>query len=641
MVFGNMGEDSGTGVCFTRDPNTGEDIFYGDLLMNAQGEDVVAGIRTPLHLNDLEENMPDVYSQLLDVREKLEKHYRDMQDIEFTIENGKLYILQTRSGKRSPKAAFQMAVDMVNEKLISREEALLRITDNEIEGLFYPIIDPNIPADEIKKKLFAVGIDAVPGAASGYVVLTAKDAEEGAAQGKPVILVRKETNPEDVGGMHAAKGILTATGGKTSHAAVVARGWGKCCVVGCEDLSIDYDANTISVGKTVIKKGDEITLNGSTGEVFMSALPLIKPVLPESYKTLMNWADEVRTMKVRTNVDTPYDAENAVLMGAEGIGLCRTEHMFFDTDERRFAIQKMIIAEDQGSRKTALSELLPFQKRDFIGIFRAMAGMPVTIRLLDPPLHEFVPHNEDDQKQLARALGLPFHQVKRRVDRLHEANPMLGHRGCRLCITYPEILEMQVRAIMEAACECKKKDIQVFPEIMHPLIIDSRELEILVGLTRRVAEEVMKEQDVKVDYLVGTMIEVPRAALLADSIARVAEFFSFGTNDLTQMTLGMSRDDAGRFLPDYVDEKKTGILKDDPFQSLDQNGVGLLIKWAIEKGRQARKGLKIGICGEHGGDPRSVEFCYRNNFDYVSCSPFRVPIARLAAAHAAIKWPKQ
>jgi pyruvate,orthophosphate dikinase len=641
MVFGNMGEDSGTGVCFTRDPNTGEDIFYGDLLMNAQGEDVVAGIRTPLHLNDLEERMPDVYSQLLEVREKLEKHYRDMQDIEFTIENGKLYILQTRSGKRSPKAAFQMAVDMVDENLISKEEALLRITDNEIEGLFYPIIDPGIPADELKKKLFAVGIDAVPGAASGHVVLTAKDAEECAAQGKPVILVRKETNPEDVGGMHAAKGILTAAGGKTSHAAVVARGWGKCCVVGCEDLSIDYDANTISVGKTVIKKGDDITINGSTGEVFMSALPLIKPVMPESYKTLMKWADEVRTLKVRTNVDTPYDAENAVLMGAEGIGLCRTEHMFFDTDERRFAIQKMIIAEDQGSRKTALSELLPFQKRDFIGIFRAMAGMPVTIRLLDPPLHEFVPHDEDDQKHLARALGLPFHQVKRRIDRLHEANPMLGHRGCRLCITYPEILEMQVRAIMEAACECKKKDMQVFPEIMHPLIIDSKELEILVDTTRRVAEEVMKEQGSRVEYLVGTMIEVPRAALLADSIARVAEFFSFGTNDLTQMTLGMSRDDAGRFLPDYVDEKKTGILKDDPFQSLDQNGVGLLMKWAIEKGRQARKGLKIGICGEHGGDPRSVEFCHRNKFDYVSCSPFRVPIARLAAAHAAIKWPKQ
>ncbi len=641
MVFGNMGDDSGTGVCFTRDPNTGEDIFYGDILMNAQGEDVVAGIRTPMHLKDLEERMPDVYAQLCDVRGKLEKHYKDMQDIEFTIEHGKLYILQTRSGKRSPRAAFQIAVDMVNEKLITREEALLRITGNDIEGLFYPVIDPGIPPDELKKELFAVGIDAVPGAASGHVVLTARDAEQWAAEGKQVILVRKETNPEDVGGMHAAKGILTAKGGKTSHAAVVARGWGKCCIVGCEDLSVDYDANTISVGKTVINKGDEITINGSTGEVFKSALPLIKPVLPESYNTLLKWADEVRTLKVRTNVDTPYDAENAIGMGAEGIGLCRTEHMFFDTEERRFAIQKMIIAEDESTRRAALSELLPFQRKDFLGIFRAMDGKPVTIRLLDPPLHEFVPHNEDEQKHLARALGVPFHQVKRSVDRLYEANPMLGHRGCRLCITYPEILEMQVRAIMEAACECKKKEIQVFPEIMHPLIIDSKELEILANTTRRVAEEVMKNQGVKVDYLVGTMIEVPRAALLADSIAKVAEFFSFGTNDLTQMTLGMSRDDAGRFLPDYVDEKKTGILTDDPFQSLDQDGVGLLIKWAIDKGRQTRKGLKVGICGEHGGDPRSVEFCHRNNFDYVSCSPFRVPIARLAAAQAAIKWPKK
>ena len=641
MVFGNMGEGSGTGVCFTRDPNTGEDIFYGDILMNAQGEDVVAGIRTPIHLKDLKKSMPDIYAQLSDVRVKLEKHYRDMQDIEFTFEHGKLYILQTRSGKRSPKAAFQMAVDMVDEKLITRDEALLRITGNDIEGLFYPVIDPGIDPDDLKKKLFAVGIDAVPGAASGQVVLTAKDAEQCAAEGKQAILVRKETNPEDVGGMHAAKGILTAKGGKTSHAAVVARGWGKCCVVGCEDLSVDYETNTISVGETVIKKGDEITINGSTGEVFKSALPLIKPVMPGSYKTIMKWADEVRTLKVRTNVDTPYDAENAVLMGAEGIGLCRTEHMFFDTEERRFAIQKMILADNLASRREALSELLPFQKKDFIGIFRAMDGKPVTIRLLDPPLHEFLPHKEDEQKQLARALGVPFHKVKRRVDRLYEANPMLGHRGCRLCITYPEILEMQVRAIMEAACECKKKKMRVYPEIMHPLIIDSKELELLTNATRRVAEEVMAEKQVTVKYLVGTMIEVPRAALLADSIAKVAEFFSFGTNDLTQMTLGMSRDDAGRFLPDYVDEKKTGILKDDPFLSLDQAGVGLLIKWAIEKGRQTRKGLKIGICGEHGGDPPSVEFCHSNDFDYVSCSPFRVPIARIAAAHAALKWPKK
>ena len=637
MVFGNMGENSGTGVCFTRDPNTGEKIFYGDALMNAQGEDVVAGIRTPIHLGDLKHIMPDVYKQLDKVRAKLEKHNKDMQDIEFTIEEGKLYILQTRSGKRSPNAAFKMAVDMVKEGLITKNEALLRISTQDIERLFYPVIDPKIDLSELKAKLFATGIAAVPGAASGSVVMNAKDAEDWAVKGKNVILVRKETSPEDVGGMHAAKGILTARGGKTSHAAVVARGWGKCCIVGCEDLSIDYHEKTITVGKTVIKEGDEITINGSTGEVFKTALPLIKPEFPQAYKTLMTWADKVRRLKVRTNVDTPYDAENAIRFGAEGIGLCRTEHMFFDTDERRLAIQKMIVAEDVEARKSALEELLPFQKRDFVGIFRAMTGKPVTIRLLDPPLHEFVPHGENEQKHLAQALGLPFHVVKRKIDKLHEANPMLGHRGCRLCITYPEILRMQVSAIMEAACECKKKGIKVFPEIMHPLVIDSKELEILAAMTREVAEDVMKRQGVKVEYLVGTMIEVPRAALLADKIAGVAEFFSFGTNDLTQMTLGMSRDDAGRFLPDYVDEKKSGILKEDPFQSLDMDGVGKLIQTAIALGRAARPKLKIGICGEHGGDPATVEFCHNNGFDYVSCSPFRVPIARLAAAQAALK----
>ncbi|MBI5598295.1 MAG: pyruvate, phosphate dikinase [Deltaproteobacteria bacterium] len=641
MVFGNMGKDSGTGVCFTRDPNSGKNTFYGDVLMNAQGEDVVAGIRTPIHLGDLKKKMPVIYRQLVGVREKLERHYRDMQDIEFTVEEGKLYILQTRAGKRSPSASFQMASDMVKERLISKEDALLRIAPKDIEGLFYPVIDPGIPASELKEKFFSSGNPAVPGAAAGCVVLSAKDAEEWAARGKNVILVRKETNPEDVGGMHAAKGILTATGGKTSHAAVVARGWGKCCVVGCEDLVIDYGEKTVAVGRTVVREGDEITLNGSTGEVFRTALPLIKPEMPEAYKTVMKWADAARTLAVRTNVDTPYDAENAIRLGAEGIGLCRTEHMFFDTDERRLAIQKMIVADDVESRKKALAELLPFQKKDFIGIFRAMDGLPVTIRLLDPPLHEFVPHAEGEQKHLAQALGMSFHEVKRKIDRLHEANPMLGHRGCRLSITYPEILRMQVRAIMEAACECKKKGIRVFPEIMHPLVIDKKELDILASATRDVAEEVIKEQGVKVDFLVGTMIEVPRAALLADRIAVTAEFFSFGTNDLTQMTLGMSRDDAGRFLPDYVDEKKAGILKDDPFQSLDTEGVGLLIVDAIKKGRSTRKNLKIGICGEHGGDPATVEFCHLNGFDYVSCSPFRVPIARLAAAQAELKWPKR
>jgi len=639
MVFGNKGDNSGTGVCFTRDPNTGEDLFYGDMLMNAQGEDVVAGIRTPIHLDGLKKILPHVYGQLRDVRGKLERHYKDMQDIEFTIEEGKLYILQTRTGKRSPMAAFQIAVEMEKEKLISRDEAVMRVTERDIEGLFYPVIDPSIPEDELRRELFATGIGAVPGAATGSIVFSAKDAEDWAARGETTILVRQETSPEDVGGMHAAKGILTATGGKTSHAAVVARGWGKCCIVGCEDLSIDYNEKTVAVGDTVLREGDHITLNGSTGEVFKAALQLKKPELPGSYNTIMKWADEIRTLRVRTNVDTPYDAENAVRLGAEGIGLCRTEHMFFDTEERRIAIQRMIIAGDEETRKKALDDLLPFQRRDFVAILRAMEGRPVTIRLLDPPLHEFVPHAEGEQKRLASTLGVPFHEVKRRIERLHEANPMLGHRGSRLCITYPEILDMQVRAIIEAACECRKKKIKVLPEIMLPLIIDAKELKILADRARKVADDVMKKQKVKVSYLVGTMIEVPRAALLADQIAEVAEFFSFGTNDLTQMTLGMSRDDAGRFLPDYVDEKKTGILKADPFQSLDQDGVGLLIKIAIEKGRKAKPGLKIGICGEHGGDPASVEFCHLNGFDYVSCSPFRVPIARLSAAQAVLKHP--
>ena len=637
MVFGNKGDSSGTGVCFTRDPNTGENIFYGDLLMNAQGEDVVAGIRTPIHLSDLNKMMPKIYKQLCDVRTKLEKHYREMQDIEFTVEEGKLYILQCRSGKRSPTAAFRIAVDMVKEKLISKKEAILRITDKEIEGLFYPVIDPNISFSELEKYRFARGIDAVPGAACGKVVFTAKDAEAWAVRGEKVILVRKETSPEDVGGMHAAQGILTATGGKTSHAAVVARGWGKCCIVGCEELVIDYIHKTVVVGNKVLREGSEITINGSTGEVFQGSMNLIKPELPQAYYTLMKWADEVRRLHVRTNVDTPYDAENAIRLGAEGIGLCRTEHMFFDTDERRLAIQEMIVADDLATREIALAKLLPFQREDFKGIFKAMNGKPVTIRLIDPPLHEFVPHTEGEQRHLADKIGVPYEQVRRRVERLKEANPMLGHRGCRLCITYPEILEMQVRAIIEAACECVKEGIKVHPEIMHPLVIDGKELKILETKTREVAEKVIKEKAVKIKYLVGTMIEVPRAALLADKIADVAEFFSFGTNDLTQMTLGMSRDDAGRFLPDYVDEKKAGILKSDPFQSLDQEGVGMLIKIAIERGRKARRDLKIGICGEHGGDPATVEFCHRNGFNYVSCSPFRVPIARLAAAHAVLK----
>ena len=640
MVFGNKGETSGTGVCFTRDPNNGENTFYGDLLMNAQGEDVVAGIRTPIHLSELNIKMPRIYEQLCDVRLKLEKNYKDMQDIEFTVEEEKLYILQCRSGKRSPMAAFKIALDMVNEGLITREEALLRVSDKDIEGLFYPVIDPNISQDELEAKYLASGIDAVPGAAAGQIVFTAKDAEEWAVSGKKVILVRRETSPEDVGGMHAAQGILTATGGKTSHAAVVARGWGKCCIVGCDALYIDYIKKVMTIGDKEFKEGEEITINGSNGNIYQTSLSLIKPEFPDAYYTVMKWADEFRRLRVRTNADTPYDAQNGVRLGAEGIGLCRTEHMFFDTEERRLAIQEMIIADTVEHRKTALSKLLPFQREDFKGIFKAMDGKPVTIRLIDPPLHEFVPHTEHEQRQLADKIGVTYEHVSRRVERLHEANPMLGHRGCRLSISYPEILEMQVRAIIEAACECQGTGSKVFPEIMHPLVIDKKELKVLETKTREVAEAVIAEKGVKVEYLVGTMIEVPRAALLADRIAEVAEFFSFGTNDLTQLTLGMSRDDAGRFLPDYVDERKAGVFKADPFQSLDQDGVGMLIKMAAEKGRATRPKLKLGICGEHGGDPASVEFCHRNGLDYVSCSPFRVPIARLSAAQAAIKGKK-
>ncbi|MDD8012845.1 MAG: pyruvate, phosphate dikinase [Acidobacteriota bacterium] len=636
MVFGNMGAKSGTGVCFTRDPNSGENTFYGDYLVNAQGEDVVAGIRTPIKLSEFEKADPKSYKQLVDVRRILERHFKDMQDLEFTVEEGRLYMLQCRTGKRSPASSFRMAVDMVHEKLIRKEDAILRIKDKDIEGIFYPIIDPD-QKDEMKRNFLVSGIDAVPGAACGKVVFNAKDAESAAAKGEMVILVRKETSPEDVGGMHAAQGILTATGGKTSHAAVVARGWGKCCIVGCEKLNINYEKEELSVGDIVVKKGEEITLNGSTGQVYRGALRLIKPEPPASFKTLMSWVDKTRAIKVRTNADTPYDAAKAVELGAEGIGLCRTEHMFFDTEERRLAIQEMIVADTLPGRIEALARLLPFQKEDFKGIFKAMNGFPVTIRLIDPPLHEFVPHTEEKQIQLADKIGVPFEKVRLRVEQLHEANPMLGHRGCRLCITYPEILDMQVRAIIEAACECSAEGVHVFPEIMIPLTIDKKELQILENRTRQVADAIIREKKVKLKYLVGTMIEVPRAALLADQIAEVAEFFSFGTNDLTQMTMGISRDDAGKFLPDYVDEKKAGVFADDPFQSLDQAGVGMLVKMGIEKGRRTKPGLKIGICGEHGGEAKSVEFCCRAGMNYVSCSPFRVPIARLAAAQAEIK----
>ena len=644
MVFGNSGENSGTGVCFTRDPSTGEKIFYGDFLINAQGEDVVAGIRTPMHLAEMAKRMPKVYGQLEKVRVKLEKHYRDMQDLEFTVEDGKLYMLQTRTGKRSPAATFKIAVDLTGEGVISKEEALIRIKPEDVERLFYPVIDSSIPKADLAKRKIGSGINAVPGAAVGKAVFTAHEAEEWAARGERVILVRRETSPEDVGGMYVAQGILTATGGKTSHAAVVARGWGKCCVVGAEALDIDAAAKQIRVNGRVVKEGEWLTLDGNEGVVYTGETRLARPSPPESYATLMKWADQMRRLKVRTNADTPQDARKAREMGAQGIGLCRTEHMFFKdfehperSGDRQLAIQEMIVADSREARARALAKLLPFQRRDFIGIFEAMDGFPVTIRLLDPPLHEFVPHERAKQEELAKKIGVDPDVVTRRVEQLHEANPMLGHRGCRLSITYPEILEMQVRAIIEAAIDCQNRGIKVLPEIMHPLVLDKKELAILDTATRRVADELISASKVKLEYLVGTMIELPRAALLADQIAEIAEFFSFGTNDLTQTVMGLSRDDAGRFLPDYVDEKKAGIFAADPFQTLDQAGVGLLMRWGIERGRSTKPKLKIGICGEHGGDADSVKFCHSIGMDYVSASPFRVPIARLAAAQVVLE----
>ncbi len=667
MVFGNMGEDCGTGVCFTRDPSTGEPVFYGDMLINAQGEDVVAGIRTPMKLDELRTLMPDVYDQLEAVRTILEVHYREMQDLEFTIERGLLYMLQCRVGKRSPAAAFRIAVDqatkglmtaatarrLVNKKflpkkyaaaatkpVITKDEAIGRIVPADIERLFYPVLDPGIPPEQYKDQRVTVGIGAVPGAACGEIVFSTERAEVRAESGKSVILVRKETSPEDVGGMYVATGILTATGGKTSHAAVVARGWGKCCIVGCGTLFIDYEDKTLTVEGKVLREGDFITLDGNTGQVYEGHINLVRPEAPPEFKTLMGWCDKRRRMQVRTNADTPADSKRALELGAEGIGLCRTEHMFFDPSqpERINAMREMILAENSDDRRRALDKLLPFQRKDFEGIFRAMDGLPVTIRLLDPPLHEFLPQhdNVDGQQAIANELNVSIENIQQRVDQLHEANPMLGHRGCRLCITYPEILDMQVRAIMEAAVACTRNGIKVRPEIMIPLSIDPKELSILVDQTRTVADAILEAEKIKIPYLVGTMVETPRAALLAGGMAGAAEFFSFGTNDLTQMTMGLSRDDAGRFLPDYVDESKTGIFPDDPFQSLDVHGVGLLVRQAIEKGRAARPKLKLGICGEHGGDSASIRFCEQVGLDYVSCSPYRVPIARLAAAQATI-----
>lgn len=664
MVFGNMGDDSGTGVCFTRDPSTGENVFYGDLLINAQGEDVVAGIRTPLKLSDLESRTPDLYEQLCAMRAMLEIHYGEMQDLEFTFERGKMYMLQCRTGKRAPQAAYRIAVEQATQPLmrkaeatrlvkkgylpkkyhaaaskpvISKDDAIARITGEDIERLFYPIISSDVSGDDLARHTIARGINAVPGAACGQVVFSAKEAEEAAERGEDVILVRKETSPEDVGGMQAAKGILTQTGGKTSHAAVVARGWGKCCIVGCGSLEISYTRGEMRIGEHVIRAGDYLTLDGSSGDVYLGQLELVRPEPAEEFYTLMGWADRRRRLRVRTNADTPADSRKAVEMGAEGIGLCRTEHMFFATRERQLAFQEMIVAESEEKRRAALDKLLPYQRDDFIGIFEAMEGRPVTIRLLDPPLHEFVPKTREQAAELSAVSGVSTEAILARAEQLHETNPMLGHRGCRLCITYPEILEMQVRAIIEAAVSVKKRGNKVHPEIMIPLTIAEKELRILVDRTRQVADPIIAESGVKLKYLVGTMIETPRAALTAEEIAGVSEFFSFGTNDLTQMTMGLSRDDAGRFLPTYYDADQAAIFPDDPFQSLDQPGVGRLVAYAILHARTTRPKLKIGICGEHGGDPKSVIFCHNVGMDYVSCSPYRVPIARLAAAQAMIE----
>ncbi|MDR3450830.1 MAG: pyruvate, phosphate dikinase [Alphaproteobacteria bacterium] len=635
MVFGNRGDDCCTGVAFTRNPSTGENAFYGEYLVNAQGEDVVAGIRTPQELTikskneqgsklpAMEETMPQVFAQLNEVRLKLEKHYRDMQDIEFTVQQGKLYMLQTRTGKRTAAAALKIAVDMVAEGVIDKAEAVKRIDPKSLDQLLHPTLDP-----KAKKQVIVKGLPASPGAASGKVVFSADEAESMTAAGQKVILCRIETSPEDIHGMHAARGIVTSRGGMTSHAAVVARGMGRSCVAGAGDLHMDYAAKSMSVKGTTVKAGDIITIDGSTGEVMLGEIPTVQPELSGDFEKLMGWADSFRRLGVRANAETPLDARTARKFGAEGIGLCRTEHMFFDTD-RITSMREMIIADDVQGRKAALAKLEPMQKKDFIDLFTIMEGLPVTIRLLDPPLHEFLPQKDAEIEAVAKAAGVSADKVRKRISALHESNPMLGHRGCRLGISYPEIYEMQVRAIFAAAADMAKQGKKVIPEIMIPLIATKKELDILKAMTDRVASE----SGVK-DYLVGTMIELPRAALRAGEIAESAQFFSFGTNDLTQTTFGLSRDDAATFLPDYY---AAGVFEHDPFASLDQEGVGELVKIACERGRATRKDLKLGICGEHGGDSNSVKFFHRAGLDYVSCSPYRVPIARLAAAQAAIE----
>ncbi|WP_423601745.1 pyruvate, phosphate dikinase [Sphingomonas sp. MS122] len=641
MVFGNMGDTSATGVAFTRDPSTGENAYYGEFLINAQGEDVVAGIRTPQYLTktareaagakpaSMEEAMPETYAELARVFDLLERHYRDMQDIEFTVQQGKLWMLQTRSGKRTAKAALKIAVDMANEGLITREEAIARVDPAALDQLLHPTLDPDAPRDVLTK-----GLPASPGAASGKVVFDADAAERAAANGEAVILVRVETSPEDIHGMHAAKGILTARGGMTSHAAVVARGMGRPCVSGAGTLSIKGEEGVMRVGTREVKEGEIVTIDGSTGEVMVGEVPTIQPELAGDFGTLMEWADGVRRLKVRTNAETPLDCRTAREFGAEGIGLCRTEHMFFDA-ARITAVRQMILAADEKGRRAALDKLLPEQRKDFAEIFEVMAGLPCTIRLLDPPLHEFLPHEEAEFAEVAQAAGLDVETLRRRAAELHEFNPMLGHRGCRLGVTYPEIYEMQARAIFEAACEvAEKSGAAPVPEVMIPLVATKRELELMKAVVDKAAQAVFAEKGRTIDYLVGTMIELPRAALRAGEIAEAGAFFSFGTNDLTQTTLGVSRDDAGRFLTTYVEK---GIYARDPFVSIDVEGVGELIGLAAERGRATRPDIKLGICGEHGGDPASIAFCEATGLDYVSASPYRVPIARLAAAQAALK----
>jgi pyruvate,orthophosphate dikinase len=639
MVFGNMGEDCATGVAFTRDPSTGENAFYGEYLVNAQGEDVVAGIRTPQHLTvkgkeangstlpAMEEVMPAVFRQLVDIRRRLERHFRDVQDIEFTVQGGKLWMLQTRAGKRTAKAALKIACDMVKERLITREEAVARIEPGSLDQLLHPTLDPDAPRTTV-----ANGLPASPGAASGRVVFSADEAESLAGKGEAVILVRIETSPEDIHGMHAARGILTSRGGMTSHAAVVARGMGTPCVAGAGEIRIDYKLRTLTARGHTMAAGDVITIDGAAGEVMLGSVPTLEPALSGEFATLMGWVDRIRTLGVRANAETPQDARTAVRFGAEGIGLSRTEHMFFDAD-RIVAVREMILASDEKGRRAALDKILPMQRDDFVELFRIMEGRPITIRLLDPPLHEFLPHAEHEHAEVAEVIGVDPDAVRVRSNELRESNPMLGHRGCRLAISYPEIPEMQARAIFEAAARVIGEKVKVLPEIMVPLIATRREFDIMKAIVDRVAREVMAAEKVRINYLVGTMIELPRACLMAGEIAKTAEFFSFGTNDLTQTTYGLSRDDSGSFLATY---EKAGIFERDPFVSIDEEGVGELVRIACERGRAARPKLKLGICGEHGGDPQSVAFCHSVGLDYVSCSPFRVPIARLAAAQAAL-----